>query len=68
MAVVPAQGSATTLSGLNDKSDRDKEQCGLGEKIGDLVGRFNWNWSSGRTREENLYTADDGGLAGFWSV
>ncbi|WP_189710710.1 hypothetical protein, partial [Streptomyces anandii] len=65
VAVVPAQGSATTLSGLNDKSDRDKEQCGLGEKIGDLVGRFNWNWSSGRTREENLYTADDGGLAGL---
>ncbi|MDH2427012.1 hypothetical protein [Sphaerisporangium sp. TRM90804] len=65
VAVIPAPGSATTLESLNDKSDWDKEQAGLGVKIGDHVGRVDWNWSSGRAREEGLYTAGDGGISGL---
>ena len=65
VAVIPPPGSATTLANLNDKSDSEKEQAGLGPMIGDHVGRFNWNWSTGRTREESLYTSNDEGLAGL---
>jgi len=65
-ALVPPPGSTTTLANLNDKDDRAKEDCGLGVEITRIVGGFaKWAWSSGRCKEENLYTPNDEGLAGL---
>jgi hypothetical protein len=68
VALIPPQGSAVTLANLNDKSDFDKEQAGLGPEIARYIGAaFKWGWSTGRCREEGLYTAHDAGLAGLVS-
>jgi hypothetical protein len=64
-AVIPAPGSATTLANLNDKSDVEKEQSGLGPEITKHITVGTWAWKTGRAREENLYTANDAGLAGL---
>jgi hypothetical protein len=66
LAVLPAPGSPVTIATLNDKSDVDKEQSGLGPEIARIVGGFlKWAWSTGRCREEGLYTVNDAGIAGL---
>jgi hypothetical protein len=66
VALIPAAGSPVTVASLNDKSDWEKEQAGLGPQIAKYVGGdFNWAWSTGRCREEALYTANDAGLGGL---
>jgi hypothetical protein len=66
LAVVPQVGSALTIAGLNEKSDVDKEQSGLGPEIARIVGGFlKWPWSTGRCKEEGLYTVNDAGIAGL---
>ena len=66
LAVIPGPGAATTLGNLNEKSDVEKEQSGLGPEIGRIIGGlFKWAWSTGRCREEALYTVNDAGLAGL---
>jgi hypothetical protein len=68
VALVPGQGAAVTLGNLNDKSDVDKEEAGLGPEIAKHIGGFlKWGWSTGRCRQEGLYTANDAGLAGLVS-
>jgi hypothetical protein len=68
VALIPGPGAVVTLGNLNDKSDVDKEQAGLGSLIEQYIGAvFKWNWSTGRCREEGLYTAHDAGLAGLVS-
>jgi hypothetical protein len=65
-AVIPPAGSPTTVAGLNDKSDWEKEQAGLGPQIATHIGAgLKWAWSTGRCREEALYTANDAGLGGL---
>ena len=65
VAVIPPPGASVTLGTLNDKSDIEKEQAGLGHEIADNIGNVWWNYSTGRAREELLYVANDGGLAGL---
>jgi hypothetical protein len=62
---LPGMDAHPSLNNLNDLSDADKEQAGLGRKIDSQPDYVFWNWAwwTGRCREEFLYRADDAGLA-----
>jgi hypothetical protein len=63
-ATIPAPTSAPTLASLNDLTDTDKESAGLASAIqSHMAAAWDWAWWSGRCREEQLYTADDMGVA-----
>ncbi|MEU2289053.1 hypothetical protein ABZ614_45495 [Streptomyces sp. NPDC013178] len=63
-AAVPPGTGSPTLGKLNDLTDADKEGAGLSTEIHrHMAAAWDWAWWSGRCREEQLYTADDMGIA-----
>jgi hypothetical protein len=74
LSVLPRLESPVNLGNLNDMSNTDKEAAGITSKIKELDSANNrkylkhdwdWGWWTGRMREEGLYTANDGGIAGL---
>ncbi|MBZ9643988.1 hypothetical protein, partial [Streptomyces sp. PSKA30] len=63
-AAVPPGTSSPTLDRLNELTDSDKEGAGLAAAIHrHMAAAWDWAWWSGRCRDEQLYTADDMGIA-----
>jgi hypothetical protein len=68
VAALPPVGSAITISNLNEKSDVEKEDCGLGAQIVNIVGGFfKWGWSTSRCKQEGLYSVNDATIGGLSS-
>ncbi|MER6160928.1 hypothetical protein ABT147_36310 [Streptomyces sp. NPDC001868] len=64
LGATPPSSASPTLGGLNDLTDREKEEAGLAAQIHrhmNLPG--DWAWWSGRCREEQVYIPDDMGIA-----
>ncbi|MBI3349151.1 MAG: hypothetical protein HY020_18320 [Burkholderiales bacterium] len=74
LSVLPRPDSPTNLGTLNQMTDADKETAGLASKLKEenpggerkyMKSDVDWAWWTGRSREEGLYTANDGGIAGL---
>jgi len=63
--VIPPPGATMSFAKFADVSARDKEDAGLGNAIIRVFGAGTMGWANGQCLANNLYSPDDGGLAGL---